>query len=319
MVQSVGVRVHALGLLAGACALACVFSAAAAEGGPRFIGPLASPAPTLPAGAGNIEPYLVAGRTSSVFDGSGDRHAVDAPTSWSLLLPMQYGLTDWLTLGLTVRGAFDTTQDGSRRDLSLGDSTVSALVGLYDGAGPSRMRVAAGVRRGLATGRHDQLQPEKQSGNGSGADTTTLALQSQMYAHDGFLRLRAAAAWRLPGAHAQVQGASVYGTTAGFQGRATLGAGLVTTASAEYSISPRWTLVGEAMYERNSGTRVSGVNADGSVLADAPLRSWRASLLPAVQYHFSDAVGVIAGVQVPVAGRNTANTVAPQVAVNIGF
>jgi len=291
---------------------------AADDAYPRFIGPLASPAPPLPKGAGNIEPYLVTTTAPARFDAHGNRLDNQAPAQWDVIVPIQYGLTDRLTLGATLAAAYDRLAAG-RREAAAGDTTISALYGLHDSDGPSRFRLAAGIRQRLPSGRHDHLEERRTPGSGSGASSTTLALQSQAYFLDGHLRARAAMSWRVPGSHARVHGASVYETGAGFAGKARLDASWTGTVSAEYSVDPRWTLVAEAMYERDEGTLLRGSNSDGSIVdARAPM-SWRLSLLPAVQYHFNDNVGVIAGVQLALAGRNTAAIVAPQVAVNIGF
>ncbi len=288
------------------------------EAHPRFIGPLASPAPPLPKGVGNIEPYLVTTTAPALFDADG--HRIDSPsaTQWDVIVPIQYGLTDRLTVGTTLSAAYDRVAAGGRA-AALGDTTVSALYGLYDGAGPNRFRLAAGLRQRLPSGHHDHLEDPRRVASGSGASSTTLALQGQAYFLDGYLRARASTAWRLPGSHARIRGASVYGTDVGFAGNARLDTAQTTTVSAEYSVAPNWTLVGEAMYEGETGNRVRGRSADGVAVDVKAPASWRFSLLPAVQYHFSDSVGVIAGVQLGVAGRNSSALVAPQIAVNVGF
>jgi len=281
--------------------------------GPHFIGPLATGAPPLPKGAGNIEPYFVNTHVRSVFDDNGDRHAQSSPPNLSAIIPMTYGLTDKLTLGATLRGQYDRGDNA----LAVGDTTVSAQYGLYDSTAENRLRLHASIRQTLDTGRYDELG--HRDGTGSGARPTTLALGGQAYFLQGHLRARAGIGWQLPGSHAALRDRSVYGTGEGFVGRARLGSALTVTGSAEYSIAPQWTLVGEAMFERSEGTQVNGVDGQGRGVDLRGLNSWRASVLPAVQYHFSDRVGMIAGVQWAFAGRNTAAILAPQVAVNVAF
>lgn len=305
-------------LIALATPFAAMAQAAADDDHPRFIGPLASPAPPLPKGAWNIEPYLVSSHAPEVFDAHGHRQDAEGSTGWDLLVPIQHGLTDRLTLGGTLAASYDVGSDGSRH-ARVGDTTLSAQYGLYDGGGVHRPRLAASLRRGLPTGHHDRLESGDKAGTGNGAHTTALGLNGQAYFLEGLLRTRAAMTWRPPGAHAGIRGESTYGTAAGFQGRATLGSAFSSSVSAEYSVDPHWTLVGEALYERGGSTRVAGRLVDGTAwVEDAPL-SWRLSVLPAIQYHLSDRVGVIGGVQIAVAGRNTAAVVAPQVAVNLSF
>lgn len=280
---------------------------------PHFIGPLASGAPPLPKGAGNIEPYLVNTHARAVFDGAGDRHKQKDPSSLGAIVPMTYGLTDNLTIGATLRGSYDRGDNA----LAPGDTTLSAQLGLYNGQGAHRLRIHASVRQTLDTGRHDQLG--HRDGTGSGSRPTALSLGAQAYFLEAHLRARAVAGWRLPGSHATVLDRSVYGTSDGFVGRAQLGSALTLTGSVEYSVVPQWTLVGEVLYERGEGTLIRGVDALNGKVDVRGANSWSTSVLPAVQYHFSDRVGLIAGAQLVVAGRNTAVVFAPQVAVNIGF
>lgn len=288
-----------------------------AQAAPRFIGPLASAGQPLPKGTINIEPYLVSTHAAQRFDAQGRRHRTDAEAGLALLLPMQYGLTDRLTLSTTLTGQYDRTPQSERR-AAAGDTTLGAQYALHRGDGPHALRWAASVRSGLPTGRHDRLA-EDRAGSGGGARTTTLGMQGQALFLDGHLRARATASWRLPASHARIDGRSVYGTAAGFHGRARLGSRSSATVAAEYSIDPRWTLVAEALYEQDRGTRIRGRLGDGPAFDTLAPASWRLSLLPAVEYHLSDRVGVLLGVQVGVAGRNTAAVVAPQVAVNMVF
>lgn len=296
-------------------------AAAQADGlssGPHFIGPLASPAPPLAKGGFNIEPYLMTGVSTAAFGANGDRHRSDAPAHWATSIPIQYGLTDRVSVGMTLRGQYDRWPDGSRAP-RMGDTTLSTSLALHDFQGPQRARLALTLRRGIATGRHDRLEHARAPGSGSGASSTSLVLHGQAYFMEGLLRTRASANWTLPGARAGIRGRSVYGTDAGFLGSARLGHAAGGTLSAEYSIAPRWTLVGEALYEQSGATQVQGRAADGNPVWQRSPSSWSVSVLPAVQYHFSDQVGLIAGVQLPLTGRNTSATVVPQVALNVGF
>ncbi len=285
---------------------------------PRFLGPLASGGQPVPKGMVNIEPYLINSTSSSCFDADGHRLDSDAPAQWDLVVPINVGVTDRLTIGTTLAGQYDQGVDGGR-DLVIGDTSVKAQYAVYASAEGHRTAWAVTAQRGLPTGRHDRLQYTDRAGSGSGAQTTALSVQGQAYFLDGMLRARAVAGWRLPGSRAGIRGQSVYGTAAGFSGSARLGSTFSTSVAAEYSVHPHWTLVAEALYEQGRGAHVSGLMADGEALDTRDPASWRLSVLPAVEYHFNDQVGVIGGVQMGVAGRNTSAIVAPQVALNVAF
>lgn len=289
-----------------------------ADGHPRFLGPLASGGQPLPKGGFNIEPYLINTTSTARFDAERHRRDSTAPAQWDVLVPFKYGLTDRLTVGTTLSGQYDQGSRGGR-DIVIGDTSFSAQYALYAGKGKHHAAWAVTAQRGLPTGHHDRLQYTHHAGSGSGALTTGLSMQGQAWFLDGMLRGRAVAGWRLPASHAGIQGQSVYGTATGFSGWARLGSTFNASVAAEYSVHPQWTLVAEALYERDRGTRVRGTLADGMPLDRQDPASWRLSLLPAVEYHFSDQVGLIGGVQLGVAGRNTTATIAPQIALNVAF
>jgi hypothetical protein len=116
-----------------------------------------------------------------------------------------------------------------------------------------------------------------------------------------------------------VHGSSVYGTEAGFRGHARLGQAWNASVAAEYALDARWVLVGEAIWNRASAIDLAGTAADRSHVARRLAPSQEFSLAPAVEYNFTPNTGLIAGVQFTVAGRNTADYVAPQVALNVVF
>lgn len=312
------VRSGALAALLLPMSLMAMERPADADAHPRFLGPLASGGQPLPKGMLNVEPYLVTTLSKTGFDGDGHRRSNDAPAQLDVLVPIKYGVTDRLTLGTTLSGQYDRGPRGGR-DVVLGDTSLSAQYALYSGGGAHRAAWAATAQRGLPTGHHDRLQYARHAGSGSGALTTGLSTQGQAYFLDGMLRARVDAGWRLPASHAGIHGKSVYGTAAGFTGWARLGSTFNSSVAAEYSVHPQWTLVAEALYERDRGTRVRGTLADGTALDRQDPASWRLSVLPAVEYHFNDQVGIIGGIQLGVAGRNTAAIIAPQVAVNVAF
>jgi hypothetical protein len=133
------------------------------------------------------------------------------------------------------------------------------------------------------------------------------------------IRWRGQLAWSPSPGRIRVRDSSVYGTESGFHGYARLGQAWNASLAAEYVLNPRWVLVGEAIWNRASAIDVVGTAADASRVARRLAPSHDLSLAPAVEYHFTPNTGLIAGVQFTVAGRNTADYVAPQVALNMVF
>jgi hypothetical protein len=288
--------------------------------GARFTGPLVSGAPTMPAGLFNIEPYLIYNQVRGHYDDNGDRISQDHAGGWHLALPMQYGLTERVTLnaGLNAFHGENAFGDGTTR---MGDATVGASFKLAQGGGHAKPSLTLAVRQNLPFGHHDRMELEPHElTTGSGAATTSIALHGQVYATIGgrTLRSRANLKWVLPHDGAGVHGASVYGTPAGFEGSVDLHGGSEATLGFEYAVNPRWVLATDVVHERNRGFEARGATASALVTTTRGA-SWRTSLAPAVEYHFNDNVGVIAGAFVSIAGRSSSAILAPQVAVNVAF
>lgn len=286
----------------------------------RFTGPLVSSAPPLPKGLLNIEPYLINTQTVARYDLNGDRHDVDGVTDdWQISVPIQYGATDRLTFAVTLNATYTPDREG-QWELATGDTRLSASWLLAQGSGTSQPKLTLTLHQNLTTGQHDRLEQRRIPGpTGSGADSTTIALDGQAYfLPRSNLRARAGLAWRLPGANAGLHGQSGYHTDPGFNGNAELGQAVVATVGAEYSINSRWALASDLVYEHESSTRVRGIAGTGPVDNTLP-SSWRLSIAPAAEYHWSDNTGMIFGALMSLDGRNSAAIVSPQVAVNLSF
>jgi len=295
-----------------------------AEPDVRFTGALATGGPPLPKGLLNIEPYLIDTQVRGVYDEQGHRHDVDGvPDSWTLLVPVGYGITDRFGVSATLSASDASTPSGGRK-WELGDTSVSAAYVLASGE-KHNASLAAGIRQNVPSGQADRLDRHGLAqATGSGASTMQLSLSGQAYfLADRNLRGRFNVGWRLPGRHASLDGESAYGTPSEFRGQAQLHAASQASISLEYSFNPQWVLATDVIYEQDRGTHVRGIvmSPDGERSAyDRELpSSWRVSVAPAVEYNFTDRIGVIAGAQVSLDGRNAAAIFAPQVAVNMVF
>ncbi|NID14800.1 transporter [Luteibacter yeojuensis] len=312
-------------ILAMVCTAPATAWAASPPGVANFTGPLVTPAVnTMPAGMLNVEPYLIHTNTRGYYDNSGDRRE-SKPTvrQWQIALPVAYALTDTHTVQVILNAA-RTSLDGQHSDgLRMGDTTVRFQQRLRapnaDGTG---LVLALAAAQRLPTGRYHQLDTNPLNGTGNGAMRTTLSLGGQQlyWLDDGHaIRWRSQIAWSPSPGRIRVRDSSVYGTDAGFRGHARLGQAWNATVAAEYVLNPRWVLVGEAIWNRASAVHVAGGDAGGSRIARRIAPSQEFSLAPAVEYNITPGTGLIAGVQFTVAGRNTADYVAPQVALNMVF
>jgi hypothetical protein len=289
----------------------------------NFTGPLVTPAVnTLPTNTFNVEPYLIHTNTRGWYDGDRNRHA-EKPTArqWQVAVPVIYGLTDNISVQLTLN-AVRTSVDGQHSDgLRMANSLVRVQTRLKapeaDGTG---LVLAASIAQRLPTGRYHHLETNPLNGVGTGEMRTTLALGAQQLhwlTNGHALRWRGQLAWSPSPGRVALRGPSVYSTPVGFRGHARSGQAWNASAAAEYVLNARWVLVGEGIWNRASGTRLDGTASGYGTYTYPSGHSF--SLAPAVEYHFSPKVGLIAGVQFTVGGRNATDFVAPQVALNMVF
>ncbi|KJV28108.1 transporter [Luteibacter yeojuensis] len=309
----------ALVVLAPAAAMATTDRAA-----PLFTGPLVTPAVnTLPANTLNIEPYLIHTHVRGAYANDGGRHRHDITArQWMVALPMVYGVTDALDVQLTLNGS-RTSRGGAHSDgLRMGDSVVRVLQRLA-GPGPDGTDWVVGVAMAvrIPTGKYQRLDTNPFNGTGAGAmglSTTLGAQKLQWLANGHALRWRGQLGWGDTPGRIGIHGASTYGTGPGFRGHARPGPSWTASLAAEYVLAARWGLVGEAIWNRGGATTVHG--ACGGAACSHTLRpTQQYSLAPAVAYHLGPTMGLIAGVQFSVAGRNAASYVAPQAAFNMVF
>ena len=178
----------------------------------------------------------------------------------------------------------------------------------------------------FSTGSHDRITGNPLDAQGDGAQRTTAALGVQQVVwlgNDRPVRWRAQLSAGPAPSRTAISGTSVYGTDDSFQGHISRGSVLGLSVGAEYSFNSRWVGVMEMAASRETGQRLSGFarNGSGAIerIEEHRPASRNVSLAPAVEYHFSPSLGLIAGVEFTVAGRNTGRIISPQVALGMFF
>ncbi|MEJ1095067.1 MULTISPECIES: hypothetical protein [unclassified Pseudoxanthomonas] len=299
---------------------------AAAEGAApgddvRFTGSLMAVSPSLPRGVLNIEPYFIYHRANGMFDGRGDRVDSAGRDSWAIAVPVNYGLTEQLELNLGLNAS-----DGGR-GWQVGDTVarIKYQIAGHDG-GHSTPAITLAASHTFSTGRHDRLElagnDRLHDASGSGVSSNSLAVYTQKYSvlpNGRTLRTRVNVRYDLPSQGNDIDGVSIYGTEAGFRGRIDTRSGYAGLLALEYSISSRWAAALDLQYKHQRGYRLYGTAADLTQVDERNGSSWQFGVAPAVEYHFSDRVGMILGVYRPLSGRNSSATISPQLAINMVF
>ena len=285
---------------------------------------LANTAATVPRGHMTMEAYLFDVRTRGSFDDHGTRHNTAPANSYGSESYIVFGLTDKWNVGMLPTFNYNMVSgEPSSAGPGAGDLTLQVQRRLTKFVPCRRVpAISAAVQETLPTGRYDRLGNRRTDGMGAGAYTTNLELFSQMYfwlPNRRIVRMRFNVMDSIS-SHAPVDGVSVYGTGAGFRGRAKPGSSFFVDAAWEYSLTRSWVLALDATYGNARNTRVTGCDSAGGkgmtpVVMDSGV-SDAFGFAPAIEYSWKPSIGVLVGVRVIPAGRNTNETVTPAIAIN---
>lgn len=322
-------------LTLGLCALAATAAASVARADAParqsldeawWTGPLlAASAGTLPKGHWLVEPYLYDAVPVARFDADGTRHGLASAHSLGSLTYVNYGVSDRLTVGAIPTFGYALPHEGARSShIGFGDLSVQAQYRLST-FHPGRWTptISVNLQETLPTGAYDRLS-RPADGFGTGAYKTTLSLYGQTFfwtPNGRILRTRLDLSYAKSG-HADVRDLSVYGTTAGFRGRARPGDQAFGDLAFEYSFTQRWVAALDLWYERDASTKLTGAYAPGQGPAAVDARIPASRILyvaPALEYNWSPNYGVIAGARIAAAGRNATATIVPVAAINMVF
>lgn len=294
-----------------------------------FTGPMLAPnAATLPQGHVLLEPYLYDLISNGHFDSSGGRHSGPYEHDVGSQGYLLYGLTDRITAGMIPRFSYDEPAGAANSSgIDVGDITLQAGYGLTRYAPGETMMPATAivVQLTVPTGRYDQLR-RASDGVGAGAWTGALAFYSQDYfwmPNGRILRLRLDLTYAVS-TSVGLRDESVYGTPLGFRGRAWPGDGFTTDAAAEYSLTSRWVLAFDVVYQNNANTRVTGLvtapegGAPEGFATDSGA-AYSIAFAPAIEYNWSSRIGTLLGVRIIELGRNTSASLTPAIALNMVF
>jgi hypothetical protein len=289
-----------------------------------WTGPMLAPsAATLPQGHALIEPYLYDVLSQGHFDANGDHRSGPSEHDLGSLTYVLYGLTDRVTVGMIPRFGYNMPAGAPHSAApGIGDLTLQLGYGLTSYRDGHRMpAIAVVLDETLPTGRYDHLA-RASDGFGAGAYTTGLSLYTQDYLwmpNGRILRVRLDLTYSVSSG-VSVHDASVYGTPAGFAGRAYPGDAYSIDAAAEYSVTRNWVVALDVVYLNNDNTRVRGALVPlGQPLSADSGSSYQLALAPALEYNFSANIGVLLGVRLFPAGRNASASITPALALNMVF
>jgi len=276
---------------------------------------LAPSAGTLPHGHILVEPYFFDVAQYGSYDRNGKLTGTSHSNFFGNLTYFIYGLTDRLSVGVIPTGGYTTVEGGPNSGLDFGDLGVLAqyrIAQFHPGRFTPTTSIA--IQETLPTGRYDNLGSNPNNGVGAGAYSTKVSLYTQSYAwmpNGRILRLRLNLSDVFSG-DARVDGTSVYGTLSSFQGTAKPGGSVTIDAAGEYSLTRNWVLASDIVYGYTGTTLVSG-NGTATILSD----SHSLAFAPALEYNWTANSGILFGLRMFPAGRNTSASITPAIAINM--
>ena len=268
-----------------------------------------------------IEPYVVYQGNTGTYGNDGGHHSTENNVrQMESVTVFKYGITD--RLSIEALPSFAHAWNDQAKATGVGDLPVELEYRFNDENNETGFpSVTASVGMSFPIGDYDRLQTPL-NGLGTGAYTLKQGLLFQSLFdtpgnHPLRLRLYGAAFERV--ANVGVNDLSVYGTEQGFAGHAAPGFAANVGLGAGYGLNQRWVLAFDLVQHFAYSTRIQGMVALGNSVNTREAGSAGTALAPALEYNFSDHLGIIAGIEYSVAGRNTSSYFAPQIALSWSF
>lgn len=322
-------RVAALALAAVSLGLFAPHAAAQARSldGVNFTGPLVTANPAgVPRGHWYIEPYLVRVDSDAGYDANGRRQRSSDSGAWLTVVPIAYGMGERVTAQVNLSAARADAAGARSGAVRAGDTTARLQYLLQaPSADGTRPAISVALLQRFATGSYDRIGGNPLNAQGDGVQRTTFALGVQQVLwmpNDRPLRWRGQLSASPAPARVALHDSSVYGTDPGFRGSIARGSLLGLSLGAEYSVNARWVAALDVTASRESDQHITGYAPGSEGLRSINQRrpsSSSVSVAPAIEYHFSPSLGLIAGVEFSVGGRNSGAFVSQQIALGMFF
>jgi hypothetical protein len=289
-----------------------------------FTGSLEAPSPALSKGGSfAMEPYAIYTSNTGAYNDGGGHYSVAHNLNQAQSVTMlEYGITNRLSIQVLPSFAYSWNNQTTSSGVGAGDLPLDLkyrLIDENDKTGSPSVTFDLGMN--FPIGAYDRLSTQL-DGLGTGAYTVKegLLLQSLFDTWgDHPMRLRLFGAAYEPLTDVSVHDLSVYGTAPGFLGQAAPGFAADVGLGVEYGLNQRWVVAIDLVENYADGFRLNGTDAAGDSVHAHTASSTNLGLAPAIEYNWSNSVGLIAGVEFSVAGRNTASYIAPQLALSISF
>lgn len=301
--------------------LIITFNSCAESVTPWFTGPiLAAAGRTVPLGNVNFELYAFYTDTFAAFDNNWNRFDITDIHTGQINPILTYGLADNFDVQLNLPYAQNRTEGINNRHL--GDVAVNLGMQLFRQDKNQFTDLRLTLQQIFPTGRFEDLNPtnEGTDGTGVGSYQTSIGLNFQHLFLFGNYHYRQRFTLNYVVAQpVHIRGVSVYGSND--QTHGTIKPGNLTgiDIAGELEVSRHWVLVMEAFYFYRTPLAFegfAGFDDNGNLLDLTQGRIAAITIAPAIEYNFSAHYGIIAGVWLPIRGKNFSDFLSSVVAFN---
>lgn len=293
---------------------------------PWFTGPLLTPSGyVIPKGHVNIEPYIFATETLGNYNANWDSQPT-SPKLWTIRSRnmIKVGVFDGVDIGTSPQALYKIRADAS--SAGFGDLPVSMDFQLLK-SGPHYWypNIKLVLREIFPTGKFQKGNPKKNGTDlfGTGSFETELGVaMSHLFHITGlhYINSRFFLSYTIPSS-VHVKSFNTYGGGFGTDAKGRPGNFLTLLTALEFSLSQNWSLacdfrfqcINKTKFSGNFGTTTKGGTTSASLGSPA---SAQFSLAPAIEYNFSQNLGLIAGSWFTFAGRNSSEFVSYVIALN---
>lgn len=289
---------------------------------PWLTGPLLTPSSqTVAPGYLNIEPYVFYNVNTGVYN--NDWEGTSIPNFYNVNFPIltYFGITEWMDISIEPQVNYNKVLNTS--SLEFGDFPCTLDFQLLQTT-KDQPGLKFYITETFPTGKYQKLKPERHrtdaGGRGSFQTEAGIVLGYLVHMKDIYyanLRLNLFYNFFAP---VKVKGFNFYGGSRDTSGRVYPGSQIGYFFGAEFTLSKNWAFAFDAAGFYNTSIKFSGRPGTNpstrlpNFLSLPP--QWQFSFAPAIEYNFSQAIGIIGGAWFTVAGRNTNRFISGVIAIN---
>ena len=290
---------------------------------PWYTGPLLTPSASMVApGYGNTQFYAFVTQNYASFN--EDRKSVGFENDSFNFNPsdiLQFGVTDSVDTTISLQTQTNWLQGRSAG----GFGDLQWAVGFkIQGQTLYVPKMKFSIQETFPTGAYQRLRSDGLDSAGGGAYTTSFSFamtKIMFWATQHPVNARLAIAYKLS-TPVKVHGFNSYGGGYGTRGVVKPGNSFNADFGIEMSFNQHWVLATDVVYTMSNRTKFHGhfgLTADGTPASVGGGFSDNLSLAPAIEYNWSANLGLLAGVQFSVYGRNSTNFISSIISLTYGF